>query len=83
MGGVMMITIRVMSGEGSSPIMRAKRSAPMTKSSWSTTGSEAPGGMFSRLLMKESIKSPINAPSDSANPSKRLGEKAIAERKGN
>lgn len=78
-----MTTIRVTNGDGSSPIAKEKRRAPITKSSWSITGSGDPGGMLSRRLMKESIKSPINAPSDSANPRKTFGEKAIAERKAN
>ncbi len=78
-----MTTIRVTNGDGSSPIAKEKRRAPITKSSWSTTGSGDPGGMLSRRLMKESIKSPTNAPSDSANPRKTFGEKAITERKAN
>ncbi len=78
-----MMTISVTCRDGSSPIMREKRRAPKTKSSWSTTGRGDPGGISSRRFMKESIKSPINAPSDNANPSKKLGEKVITERKGN
>jgi len=78
-----MTTIRVTKGDGSSPIAKEKRRAPITKSSWSTTGSGDPGGMLSRRLMKESIKSPTNAPSDSANPRKIFGEKAIIERRAN
>jgi len=77
----MTTTIRVTNGDGSSPIAKEKRRAPITKSSWSTTGSGDPGGMLSRRLMKESIKSPTNAPIERANPRKTLGEKGMTERK--
>ena len=49
-----------------------KRRAPATKSSWSATGSEAPGGNPILRLIKDSVKSPISAPRESMNPSNTL-----------
>ena len=49
-----------------------KRKAPNMKSIWSATGSDLPGKRFNRLLMKDSIRSPVNAPRDSINPSSML-----------
>ena len=48
-----------------------KRRAPTTKSSWSTIGNGAPGERFNRLLIKDSSRSPNNAPSEVVNPSSR------------
>ena len=48
------------------------RNAPNMKSSWSPIGSELPGDRFSRLLMNDSIRSPVNAPIDIAIPSSKL-----------
>ena len=60
--------INIVSKEGGETVSE-KRNAPETKSSWSPMGSEVPGGSSSRRLMKDSTKSPTNAPSEIINPS--------------
>lgn len=60
--------IKVQTRGGKCPIAREKRRAPKTKSSWSARGAGDPGDKPTRRLMKESIKSPTNAPSESVNP---------------
>ena len=73
----MIMIIKTMS-RGGGETGREKRRAPMTKSSWSAIGSEDPGGRSSRRLMKDLVKSPVNAPSDSMNPSIALyGNRAL------
>ena len=67
---IMMIKIRFNGGNGGT--IREKRRAPTMKSSWSKIGNEAPGVKPSRRLIKESNKSPIKAPRESANPSSGL-----------
>lgn len=69
MGGVTIRIIKIQASVGKRPIAREKRRAPKTKSSWSAKGTGDPGCRPSRRLMKESIRSPTNPPSESVNPS--------------
>jgi len=71
MGGVINTMTKATINDGGET-KREKRRAPVTKSSWSATGKEAPGGMFNLRLKKDSTKSPVKAPRESANPSKML-----------
>lgn len=71
-GGVMTMMIKTRFNGGNGGTIKEKRRAPTMKSSWSKIGNEAPGGKPSRRLMKESNKSPINAPRERANPSNGL-----------
>ena len=66
-----MISKTVVKESGKTKNIREKRSAPTTKSSWSATGNGAPGEKFNRRLIKDSSKSPSNAPSEAVNPSSR------------
>ena len=72
MGGVIIMMIKIRFNGGNGGTIREKRRAPTMKSSWSETGNEAPGVNPSRRLIKESNKSPINAPKERAKPSSRL-----------
>ena len=51
-GGVTMSTIKAISGEGGE-IKSEKKRAPTTKSNWSATGKDAPGGRFNLRFTKE------------------------------
>lgn len=52
MGGVTTNMTKATGREGGE-IKSEKRRAPITKSNWSATGKDAPGGRFSLRFMKE------------------------------